>query len=138
RVAVQVQREVLPGMGAQVLRLHPYQGRPEDRPGRDGGGGLPRLAHPGGTPDRPPDRAPARARQGPAPPAGRASGLWRCRLAPRFAFMTGEARTQAVPARARPAGLPALRRCLVMGVVNVTPDSFSDGGAWLEPAAAVA
>ncbi len=24
-----------------------------------------------------------------------------------------------------------------MGVVNVTPDSFSDGGAWLEPAAAV-
>jgi len=25
-----------------------------------------------------------------------------------------------------------------MGVVNVTPDSFSDGGAWLEPAAAVA
>jgi dihydropteroate synthase len=27
-------------------------------------------------------------------------------------------------------GLPALGRCLVMGVVNVTPDSFSDGGAW--------
>lgn len=26
----------------------------------------------------------------------------------------------------------------VMGVVNVTPDSFSDGGAWLDPAAAVA
>ena len=25
-----------------------------------------------------------------------------------------------------------------MGVVNVTPDSFSDGGAWLEPAAAIA
>jgi dihydropteroate synthase len=25
-----------------------------------------------------------------------------------------------------------------MGVVNVTPDSFSDGGAWLDPAAAVA
>jgi dihydropteroate synthase len=25
-----------------------------------------------------------------------------------------------------------------MGVINVTPDSFSDGGAWLEPAAAVA
>ncbi len=25
-------------------------------------------------------------------------------------------------------GLPALPRCLVMGVVNVTPDSFSDGG----------
>ncbi len=25
-----------------------------------------------------------------------------------------------------------------MGVVNVTPDSFSDGGAWLDPAAAIA
>ena len=25
-----------------------------------------------------------------------------------------------------------------MGVVNVTPDSFSDGGEWFEPAAAVA
>lgn len=29
------------------------------------------------------------------------------------------------------AGLPALDRPLVMGVVNVTPDSFSDGGKWL-------
>ncbi len=28
--------------------------------------------------------------------------------------------------------------CLVMGVVNVTPDSFSDGGRYLEPEAAVA
>jgi len=27
---------------------------------------------------------------------------------------------------------------LVMGVLNVTPDSFSDGGRWLDPAAAVA
>ena len=26
----------------------------------------------------------------------------------------------------------------VMGVVNVTPDSFSDGGQWLDPAAAIA
>jgi dihydropteroate synthase len=51
--------------------------------------------------------------------------------------MTGEALPLTVPARARPPGLPQLRRCLVMGVVNVTPDSFSDGGAWLEPAAAV-
>jgi dihydropteroate synthase len=30
------------------------------------------------------------------------------------------------------------RPALVMGVVNVTPDSFSDGGQFLEPAAAVA
>ena len=29
-------------------------------------------------------------------------------------------------------------RTLVMGVVNVTPDSFSDGGEWFEPAAAIA
>ena len=35
-------------------------------------------------------------------------------------------------------GLPEPDRCLVMGVVNVTPDSFSDGGRWLDPAAAVA
>jgi dihydropteroate synthase len=38
----------------------------------------------------------------------------------------------------RLAGLPSERRCLVMGVVNVTPDSFSDGGQWLGTAAAVA
>jgi len=30
------------------------------------------------------------------------------------------------------------RRPLVMGVLNVTPDSFSDGGRFIEPAAAVA
>ncbi|MCD0482473.1 dihydropteroate synthase [Streptacidiphilus sp. ASG 303] len=35
-------------------------------------------------------------------------------------------------------GLPPLDRCAVMGVVNVTPDSFSDGGRWLDPSAAVA
>lgn len=28
-------------------------------------------------------------------------------------------------------------RPVVMGVVNVTPDSFSDGGAWFEPGAAI-
>ncbi len=27
---------------------------------------------------------------------------------------------------------------LIMGILNVTPDSFSDGGKWLDPAAAVA
>jgi dihydropteroate synthase len=35
------------------------------------------------------------------------------------------------------AGLPQPGRCLVMGIINVTPDSFSDGGQWLESAAAV-
>jgi dihydropteroate synthase len=29
------------------------------------------------------------------------------------------------------------RRTLVMGIVNVTPDSFSDGGAFLDPTAAI-
>src|SRR5215472_14653988 len=38
----------------------------------------------------------------------------------------------------RPPGLPAAPRCLVMGVVNVTPDSFSDGGQWFGPDAAIA
>ena len=37
-----------------------------------------------------------------------------------------------------PAGLPDACRCLVMGVVNVTPDSFSDGGDWFEADAAIA
>ena len=36
------------------------------------------------------------------------------------------------------AGAPRVDRTLVMGVVNVTPDSFSDGGLWLDPDAAVA
>lgn len=35
------------------------------------------------------------------------------------------------------AGLPIPGRCLVMGVVNVTPDSFSDGGAWFDQKAAI-
>ena len=34
-------------------------------------------------------------------------------------------------------GLPQPGRTLVVGVVNVTPDSFSDGGEWLDPAAAI-
>ncbi len=35
------------------------------------------------------------------------------------------------------AGLPDPGRCLVMGILNVTPDSFSDGGRWFEHDAAV-
>ncbi|MCF6523645.1 dihydropteroate synthase [Streptomyces sp. JJ36] len=37
----------------------------------------------------------------------------------------------------RVAGLPEWDRCAVMGVVNVTPDSFSDGGRWFDTEAAV-
>jgi dihydropteroate synthase len=36
------------------------------------------------------------------------------------------------------AGLFAKRRALVMGVLNVTPDSFSDGGRFFAPQAAIA
>jgi dihydropteroate synthase len=51
--------------------------------------------------------------------------------------------TRGVPAGAAAAGnvltgLLAKGQPLVMGVLNVTPDSFSDGGRFLDPAAAVA
>jgi dihydropteroate synthase len=34
-------------------------------------------------------------------------------------------------------GFPDVGRCRVMGVVNVTPDSFSDGGSWFDADAAI-
>ncbi len=34
--------------------------------------------------------------------------------------------------------LPLGEKTYVMGIVNVTPDSFSDGGRWLDPSAALA
>ncbi|MFI5984383.1 dihydropteroate synthase [Streptomyces sp. NPDC051555] len=40
-------------------------------------------------------------------------------------------------ARGSVTGLPEWDRCGVMGVVNVTPDSFSDGGRWFDTTAAV-
>ncbi len=51
--------------------------------------------------------------------------------------------TDVSPIRPLVAGLPdalqvaSQERCLVMGVLNVTPDSFSDGGRWLDADAAV-
>uniref|UniRef100_UPI000E6885CA dihydropteroate synthase n=1 Tax=Streptomyces scabiei TaxID=1930 RepID=UPI000E6885CA len=39
--------------------------------------------------------------------------------------------------RGRVAGMPVWDRCAVMGVVNVTPDSFSDGGRWFDTTVAV-
>ncbi|MFD8012391.1 dihydropteroate synthase, partial [Streptomyces sp. NPDC059762] len=39
--------------------------------------------------------------------------------------------------RGAPLGLPEWDRCAVMGVVNVTPDSFSDGGRWFDTERAV-
>src|SRR5437870_4945389 len=46
----------------------------------------------------------------------------------------------ATPVRlgARPFSLPVGERVLIMGVLNVTPDSFSDGGRYLSVEAAVA
>ncbi|HUH62977.1 MAG TPA: dihydropteroate synthase [Terracidiphilus sp.] len=44
---------------------------------------------------------------------------------------------QIAPWRLRTRTLELGRRTLIMGVVNITPDSFSDGGAFLEPKAAI-
>ncbi len=40
--------------------------------------------------------------------------------------------------RGLPESLATIDRTLIIGVLNVTPDSFSDGGRWLDPALAVA
>jgi len=45
---------------------------------------------------------------------------------------------KAAPRRAELAALLKLGRPLVMGILNVTPDSFSDGGDFLDPAKAIA
>ncbi|MCD9878469.1 dihydropteroate synthase [Streptomyces guryensis] len=37
----------------------------------------------------------------------------------------------------RPEGLPRQDRCLVMGILNVTPDSFSDGGLYAQAQQAI-
>ncbi len=56
--------------------------------------------------------------------------------------MAGEKRAGQAPGHQdgprSPVGLPEACRCLVMGVVNVTPDSFSDGGEWFEAGTAIA
>jgi dihydropteroate synthase len=44
---------------------------------------------------------------------------------------------QLQPGPPRVPGLPAPGRCLVIGVLNVTPDSFSDGGTWFDRDAAI-
>jgi dihydropteroate synthase len=53
------------------------------------------------------------------------------------ANMTQGARSASGAADNVLAQLLAKRRPLVMGVLNVTPDSFSDGGRFLQPAAAI-
>ena len=63
-----------------------------------------------------------------------------CRIVPAaempIAGPDGEQLARLTAPRAAWAGF-ALDRPLVMGVVNVTPDSFSDGGDFLDPAAAI-
>jgi dihydropteroate synthase len=48
------------------------------------------------------------------------------------------AKTAAKPAANALSALLSRGRPLVMGILNVTPDSFSDGGAFLDPATAIA
>jgi len=55
----------------------------------------------------------------------------------RHAFQVSEGFERLCAARPRIAGL-ALDRPYIMGIVNVTPDSFSDGGAHATPQAAIA
>src|SRR5215475_10680003 len=54
---------------------------------------------------------------------------------PHLTQASGTASTTSASVLAR---LLARQRPLVMGILNVTPDSFSDGGAFLAPDAAVA
>jgi dihydropteroate synthase len=59
------------------------------------------------------------------------------RSSPRISIVVVEEKLPDAPRRptTRDHGLMAPR---VMGIVNVTPDSFSDGGSYLEPRAAIA
>ncbi len=67
-----------------------------------------------------------------APVRARAGARARAR-ARRRAAAAAAAATPSLPPVAPPVPDP-----VVMGIVNVTPDSFSDGGRWLDPARAVA
>src|SRR5690606_16812232 len=94
---------------------------PHSPPGR---APLPYRA-PGGAPGggRPRRTASARATPSPHTPGPRAGAY-----AEHMSNRSG---------RPHVAGLPHWDRCAVMGVVNVTPDSFSDGGRWFDTSTAV-
>jgi dihydropteroate synthase len=72
-------------------------------------------------------------------PGTSGAGQWRLRSGGRRSATGGreESAVPGVPAHYL-ADLPRPGRSLVMGVLNVTPDSFSDGGRWLEPDRAIA
>jgi len=52
--------------------------------------------------------------------------------------LTGKPKTLQNPGPDALSALLALGRPLVMGILNITPDSFSDGGRFLDPAVAIA
>jgi dihydropteroate synthase len=62
---------------------------------------------------------------------------WIASAGARFAGRAREQLASLSAPRGTWAGL-ALDRPLIMGVLNVTPNSFSDGGRWLEPESAIA
>src|SRR5215471_3306645 len=64
--------------------------------------------------------------------------LRQARPRPRRADRTAEGGAQEVIWRCRDVTFDLTDRVLVMGIVNVTPDSFSDGGRYLDPGLAVA
>ena len=165
RVALQVQRQVLSRLAAAVLRLPEHEGRAEDRAGRARGGGVPGLAAApaalGGAEARP-GQAQAPAAPGApggiqragnphvseprpgapgSPPIGGPGGYGGAGSPP----VIGGSRGVVPPDRHSPPVIggsrgvaPPDQHCLVMGVVNVTPDSFSDGGQWYGADAAIA
>jgi dihydropteroate synthase len=51
--------------------------------------------------------------------------------------VAGKPKNPEKPGQNSVSALLALRRPLVMGILNVTPDSFSDGGKFIDPAAAI-
>ena len=69
-------------------------------------------------------------------PAGDLAG-WVDRQSREMRARAAQLRDRLLAPPSWPLGLPQ-RRPLIMGVVNVTPDSFSDGGQFVEPGAAVA
>ncbi len=80
------------------------------------------------------ERAPLREHPGAEDPGGGGGGdLAPASLAAPPAVASGLAAGPALQSRV----MVVRQQPLVMGVVNVTPDSFSDGGRYLEPAAAI-
>ena len=92
---------------------------------------------PGGRPSRP---APGVARARERPPGVRARAGLTARPRPAGPARADRGRLATIPVMVNLPGLagsPRADRCLVMGVVNVTPDSFSDGGRWFGADAAI-